>query len=147
MMTNCLAKPAQACYILAVAPSDWHKQAAHPVKLIHNDITVLLLLIGVTCRWVAGVHALPSCRSRVVKAMAVDPTGLGSLLTRYLAPTQLPPGFEEAVGRGVQVSCIKMENPRPLIPPALSKVVHTEQLSGFAVCINSYMAVLYALQW
>jgi hypothetical protein len=42
-------------------------------------------------RYVKHVLALPQCRSRVVRAIAVDAEGVGSLLTRYLHPTPLPP--------------------------------------------------------
>ncbi|GBF93799.1 hypothetical protein Rsub_06131 [Raphidocelis subcapitata] len=47
-------------------------------------------------RWVPALQALPQCRGRVVRAMAVDPDGLGTLLPRFVAPMQLPPQFEAA---------------------------------------------------
>jgi hypothetical protein len=47
-------------------------------------------------RWVPALRALPQCRSRAVRAMAVDPDGLGTLLPRYVAPTRLPPPFADA---------------------------------------------------
>lgn len=43
-----------------------------------------------------ALRALPQCRGRVVRALAVDPDGLGTLLPRYLAPTRLPPPFGAA---------------------------------------------------
>ncbi|KAI8465651.1 MAG: hypothetical protein J3K34DRAFT_487137 [Monoraphidium minutum] len=46
--------------------------------------------------WVPALRALPQCRSRVVRAVAVDPDGLGALLPRYVAPTRLPPCFGDA---------------------------------------------------
>jgi hypothetical protein len=37
--------------------------------------------------------ALPQCRGRIVRAIAVDPDGLGTLLPRFLTATRLPPAL------------------------------------------------------
>lgn len=39
---------------------------------------------------------MSQCKARVVKAMAVDPEGVATLLPRYLAPTPLPPPLAQA---------------------------------------------------
>ncbi|KAF6253850.1 hypothetical protein COO60DRAFT_1463007 [Scenedesmus sp. NREL 46B-D3] len=44
-------------------------------------------------KWVSGISGLPQCRGRVIKALAVDPEGVSTLLTRYLAPAPLPPAL------------------------------------------------------
>jgi len=45
---------------------------------------------------VSGISGLSQCKARVVKAMAVDPEGVATLLPRYLAPTPLPPALAQA---------------------------------------------------
>ena len=48
------------------------------------------------CRWVAGLSSLHACKARVVKAIAVDPEGVATLLPRYLTATPLPPALAAA---------------------------------------------------
>ena len=78
------------------------------------------------------MHALPSCRSRVVKAMAADPTGLGSLLTRYLSSTQLPPGFEGPGPGGAQVRlvCLQLVALQLDKNPVAEQLVHEDPFPG-----------------
>ncbi len=64
-------------------------------------------------KWVSGISGMPHCRSRLIKAMAVDPEGVGTLLTRYVAPTQLPPGFE--VVSMVRMPCVSPKACRPFV--------------------------------
>jgi hypothetical protein len=52
--------------------------------------------VYVRCRWVAGLSSLPACKARAVKAIAVDPEGVATLLPRYLAATPLPPALAAA---------------------------------------------------
>eukprot|EP00803_Ostreobium_quekettii_P007255 evm.model.scf_2352.1 EVM.evm.TU.scf_2352.1 scf_2352:18035-21805(-) len=45
-------------------------------------------------RWQAGVSGWPGCSQRRISCMALDTDGTHSLLTRFLAPTRLPPELE-----------------------------------------------------
>lgn len=67
--------------------SQWHRSAPPLTTLVTP---------APRGRWVAALRALPQCKNRLVRATAVDPDGLGTLLPRYLAPTRLPPAFAEA---------------------------------------------------
>lgn len=53
-------------------------------------------------KWAAGVAALPACGARVVRALAVDPDGMATLLPRYVAPTPLPPHLAAAAAATTQ---------------------------------------------
>eukprot|EP00775_Hariotina_reticulata_P004277 gene4277-4531_t len=52
-------------------------------------------------KWVAGIRGLPQCRGRIIKALAVDPDGVGTLVCRYLAPAALPPPLAAAAAEAM----------------------------------------------
>lgn len=66
-------------------------------------------MLCIVCRWVAGLSSLPGCKARLIKAMAVDPEGVATLLPRYLAPTPLPPALAAAAEQ-VRGSALKLLN-------------------------------------
>lgn len=55
----------------------------------------------------SGISGLPQCRGRAIKALAVDPEGVSTLLPRYLAPAPLPPAL---AARAAQVCVVEVMN-------------------------------------
>uniref|UniRef100_A0A7S3R2T6 C2 domain-containing protein n=1 Tax=Dunaliella tertiolecta TaxID=3047 RepID=A0A7S3R2T6_DUNTE len=41
--------------------------------------------------WISDLIVLPQCRTRVIRALAMEPDGTSLLVTRFVAPTPLPP--------------------------------------------------------
>lgn len=46
-------------------------------------------------RWLGDLVELPQCRTRVLRALALEPDGTSLLLTRFVAPTPLPPHLHQ----------------------------------------------------
>ncbi|KAF5837475.1 hypothetical protein DUNSADRAFT_4277 [Dunaliella salina] len=44
--------------------------------------------------WINDLIMLPQCRTRVMRAMAMEPDGTALLVTRFVAPTPLPPHLQ-----------------------------------------------------
>ncbi|KAK9808578.1 hypothetical protein WJX72_000007 [[Myrmecia] bisecta] len=44
-------------------------------------------------RWAEQIALLPQCAKRAIRSVAMDAEGTAALLTRYITPTQPPPGY------------------------------------------------------
>ncbi len=53
-------------------------------------ICVCVCVCVIVHRWLSEVQSLTQCRTRTVRALAVDPDGTSLLVTRYVSPTHLP---------------------------------------------------------
>lgn len=61
-------------------------------SVAHNQ----MVCICPTCSWMSELMDLAQCRTRMLRAFAVDPDGTSLLVTRYVCPLPLPPPLKAA---------------------------------------------------
>jgi hypothetical protein len=111
------------CHVLKAVTSSKHSLRSQLCSLDW----CLVCLLCVPCRWVSGLNSLPGCKTRLIKALAVDPEGVATLLPRYLAATPLPPALAAAAEQ-------------------VRSTVQLPQLDGLVTCLSVCQGAAHSWQ-